>query len=59
MNKLYLFRQEFKQGYFEKCLRDLGINKKIWPKISMVMIYLTNSTFEVYDKDGNSIKQKL
>lgn len=70
MTRLKLWRKDFKhhnptKGYcgFNYYLYELGINNNLWPKIWMIMIYLTGNnlkecTAEVYDKRLEPIKQK-
>lgn len=69
MNQLKLFRKDFRRynprsGYcgFNYYLYELGIKSNLWPHIWTVIIYLTGNTLnkctaEIYDKQGNAIKQ--
>lgn len=69
MTKLKLWRNDFKKysplkGFcgFNYYLYELGVKSNLWPKVFMIMFYLTGNnlkecTAEIYDKKGNAIKQ--
>lgn len=69
MNQLKLFREDFRKynpvkGYcgFNYYLHELGIKSNLWPKVWIIMIYLTGKSLnecaaEIYDKQGHAIEQ--
>ncbi|MFX0022153.1 MAG: hypothetical protein ACFE9S_07490 [Candidatus Hermodarchaeota archaeon] len=54
---LIMCRTDFKNDkIFENYLLKFAIDKRLWPKIVVIVIFISN-VIELYDKAGNAILQ--
>lgn len=59
MTKRKIWRPKNKKDYkfFNFMLAQYKINKKIWPKIYLIVIYNDSNMVEIYDKNLRAISQ--